>query len=182
MPALALVGLLLLPGCARDEEPRSGDVAVFENGERLGELPRRQAVEDVSIRVGFPVLLATHLPEGDLRLLAIEARRTNPVEAIGEDGRSNHVAIVTYVAGEPGTPESTAVRILEHSREVEPHPEAEAGDAGDDDTIWVAEIGPGGRSFAWNADDRGFIVEVGEPAGDPSITTEDVVEMLRSLR
>jgi hypothetical protein len=144
-------------------------------------VPRQQAVDALSERVGFPVKLATKLPPGDFDLVAIAGRMANPVEAGGDDGRTNHVAAIYYVEGEPGANDSTALRIVEHARQIEIPDGAEEIEAGGK-TLYMLPIGPGGRSFTWNDGDRGYVIEVGEPIGEEDITPEQVAELLGSLR
>lgn len=183
MALLAVLAVLaaLASACSGDEQPPPESIQVRVNGELIGEAPRREAAAAISERVGFPVTLATNLPDTGLNLIAIDARLASGIEEMGDDGRTNHAAIVTYVAGVAGSPDSTAVRVIEYSRPQEPLESAEPVSI-DGETIHLAVIGPGGRSFSWDDGNRGYIVEVGEPVGTEDISTGEVLTMLQSMR
>lgn len=177
---LVLASLVLavpvLVACGRGEE-RGDQVAVIENGVTLGTVPRRQAVEDVSSRVKFEVRLPTYVPSGGFELQAIEATLPNPVEAEGQDGKSNAVSTSIWVA-DADDEHRTVLELLQFSRPLEPAAVSEPADSGDEDADLFIERGDEGVIFTWNLSEEGFQL-IATGANVPE--DDELLRMLRSL-
>ncbi len=168
--ALAVAALLVLAACA--PEPQDRDVAVLENGVVLGHLDRARAIDDVSRRVGFEVLLPTRLPDNALRLVSVEALTpVSFIEATGSDGRSNARAVVAWES------KDDALRIEQIDRRIEPPTGAAVESGRADSQLFVSRDGQGAIA-TWLSPDRAFVASF---RGQPP-TAAEFAAMFRSLR
>jgi hypothetical protein len=165
---------LVLAGCGTPDR-QTGRVQVIENGRALGELDRQQAVADVSRRIGFPLQLPTRLPDNRLRLASFEAvLPVSGIEALGSDGRSNAVAIVTWASG------GSSLRLQEFSRRMDPPAGFEASQVSlRGGQMYVLREGGRLSSVAWLTGDRSYIAEL---QGANNLDEDDLAKMFAALK
>lgn len=172
---------LLVAACGGGTEydVPAGSVQLVEDTVALGTVSRGQALDEVSSRVRFDVRQPSFVPDGGFRLVVVTAQMPNPIEALGNDGRSNAVAMLTWLTGKAESPETTRLDLFEFSRANEPPagvPEAESNVAGAR-FYWMKTEG-GGVNAVWITDDRTYAIEA---SGKEAPTQDETRRIFESL-
>ncbi|HET7737653.1 MAG TPA: hypothetical protein VFK32_03680 [Tepidiformaceae bacterium] len=170
--AMVLVGAC--GGGGAEYDVPAGSVQLVENAVALGTVSRSQAIDEASARVQFKVLQPGFVPGGGYRLVVIEAQLPNPIEALGNDGRSNAVAVLTWLTGRASDAETSRIDLAQFSRATEPPPGLAEADSGEEGVRFFYGKSSAGVEAAWITADRGFSLQ----ATGPELPEEDEVRKL----
>lgn len=157
----------------------AGRVQVVENGTVLGELPRAEAIDDLASRIGFEVTQPAYLPDGGFRLVAVEAQLPNPIEALGDDGRSNAVGVLLWMDGRGEDDDTSRIYLIQYSRSAEPPVGLEQVDSGTEGASFYWLETPNSRDAAWITSDRAFTLET---SGPDAPGQDEVRKLFQSMR
>lgn len=177
--AVAAVVVALACGGGAEYDVPAGQVQVVQDGSVLGQLPRTGGLDDLASRVQFPILQPGYVPDGGFRLVAVEARLPNPIEALGDDGRSNGVGVLLWMDGKSDDPDTSRIYLVQYSRTGEPPEGLAEVDSGVEGVRYFWSDAGGAGDAAWITAERAFTLET---SGPDAPGEDEVRKLFQSLR